>query len=753
MKNSFRVSLPVSLVLFLWMTSCAFGGLEDLRASVRALPEITQAEKAKKVVLEVALERAESFQKLGEQEAADGLLTDVAAALSADPETMARTDASAKNISALFPVRVAQKNPYIDRLVSAAGQIAGEPVIAGPESTVANGSFFGQPISGIRSTAQCMDACLWLYSNPASPLKSDPAVLARFLRLAHTYVDALEIQSTTKAGQSVFDDFAIAPASCALREFASLYPGLLLPGQKARWDRVMRMAGDKVLAHSEEQMKKHEAGYPNIDLAISYELLNFGLYLKDEKMLSRSRELLAGFPKKILPDGGTNYIWSQNESAGYHDVIAMFLARTHEITGDPMPVDLLKRLEWYGPVSIGRIGEYWTAPAWKHTWNSGLHGIVGGEYVAGVSGNPFVRGILGQPVFEQRTKGWEAARSQVAWYRDDVAPKPLPDNVTYPDRNIAGPRAWYGRFTYAATLRAVPENEPGHTTLMGAQVTTPGFDLDTLLMGVFPRVQTAADASNPRSWAWLTSGIKSSVTIGRTFSAFSAAYDLSGFSGSTKGPVAPWRGGQIWLGLPDRIIGLLRVEPKAGASAFGVEGLVRLGTGGTVNGAPKNIQMLAANKFQYGDLVVIIHETNFPQLSPQVVPFRLPQFPVTEIMLSDRSYDPREEKVYEKGFFFVVEIRPSWTTTDAQIAVAGEPLAGLDVTIGPKHFLIQTNFGEGALPPMAKPADRIFRSDGSTDASAPLAPMAQAVFLTSPDDADRADGWKSFQEMVGAVGQ
>ncbi len=759
MKKVGHGSLRVTLIFFAGISSCAFGGGGDLRGSVSALPEITQAEKAKKGVLEVALERAESSLKVGETASAAALQADITAALAADPEAMDRPDPAVKNISALFPVITAERNPYIDRLASAGRQFADGPDVEWPKFTTDGAAVFIGPSSGeydCRGTAARLDALLWLYANPASPLRGDPAVLKKYLRRAHAYADALDVQSAIRPGQlgkNILDDFAIAPASCALREFARLYPGLLLPSQRAQWDRAMRATGDKILAHSDDQLAKHASGYPNIDLAIAYQLLNFGLYLNDEKMLARSREMIARFARQILPDGGTNYIWSQNESAGYHDVIAMFLARTHEITGDPMPVELLKRLEWYGPVSVGRIGEYWTAPAWKHTWNSGLHGIVGGEYVAGVTGNPYVRGMIGKPAFDQGAKGWESARSPVAWYRNDVAPEPLPNNVTYPDRNIAGPRAWYGRFTYAATLRAIPEEEPGHTTLIGAQVTTPGFDLDALLMGVFPRVQTGSDAANPRSQASLTSGMTSAVTVGRTFSAFSASYDLSSFSGSQKGEIAPWRGRQIWLGLPDRIIGLLQVEPKAGASAFGVAGIIRLGTGGTVNGSPKTIQSLTGNKFQYGDIVVIVHQTNFPQLSPRIVPFRLPQFPVTEITLSDCSLDaPADKQSYEKGFFFVVEIRPSWTTTDAQIAASREPPAGMEVTIGPKHFLIQANFSECAMPLIAGPADRIYRTDGATDAANLLPPMAQAVFVTSPEEADRADGWKSFQEMVGASG-
>ena len=47
----------------------------------------------------------------------------------------------------------------------------------------------------------------------------------------------------------------------------------------------------------------------------------------------------------------------------------------------------------------------------------------------------------------------------------------MPDNYTIVDRNVDGPRAWYGRFNYAATYHAKAATETatgGHETLMGA---------------------------------------------------------------------------------------------------------------------------------------------------------------------------------------------------------------------------------------------------------------------------------------------
>ena len=635
------------------------------------------------------------------------------------------------NISTLRPLQSVSENPYIARLVTDGRTYLASPAgtVAWPKLTAGSPAFFnliGASDQDTRGTGARLEAFLWLFTHPDSPLRHDPALLAAFLRRAHAYTDGISAASaagTLKAGQLLLDDFAIAPASCALREFAALYPGLLLPCQRASWDRALRIAADTMMGKADGR----PGTYANIDLALSFQLLNFGLHLKDKKLLARSRELLHAQSANILPDGGTHYIGSQNESPGYHDVVAHFIARTYEITGDEAALAMLHRLEWYGPVSVGRHGEYWTSPSWKHTWNGGEF-ATGGEPIVSISGNPWVRGLTTPPGAGKRLRNWEQARAAVAWWRADIAPLPMPDNYTIPDRNIAGPRAWYGRFNYAATLRPIPVTEPGIATLIGAQVLRPDFSRGVMLMGVYPRVYLGGDRANPRSFAWLTSGLESTSALGRTWSAFSASYQLHTFGSSTKGKLAPWRGRQLWLGLPDRIIGVLDIAPESSANApatastaaANIEGLIRLGTGGTVTGPKQSLVKTAPGRYSFGDLLVALHETGFASASIEVTPFRIPSAPFADLVLSDATpiSGPRR---------FVVEVRPSYVTADAVVrAAAGTE--GLRVVIGDKTFTL--------------------RPDAPLD---PAAPDRLSVEVASPDAADHAPAWSDFPAMLTAT--
>ncbi|MBC8039512.1 MAG: hypothetical protein H7Y06_03135 [Opitutaceae bacterium] len=347
------------------------------------------------------------------------------------------------------------------------------------------------------------------------------------------------------------------------------------------------------------------------------------------------------------------------------------------------------------------------------------------------------------PAADAPLRQWEQARHGVAWWRSDIASRPLPDNYTILDRNIAGPRAWYGRFNYAATLREIPEAEPGHATLMGAQVTRENFEAGVLLMGVYPRVHLGGDRANPRSFAWLTSGLKSSLTVGREWSAFSANYQLHVFGSSTKGKVAPWRARQLWLGLPDRIVGVLEIFPEsAQTSAASLETLVRLGVGGTVIGPPQTLVATGPGRYRYGDLQVIIHETGFAKTITEQTPFRVPKAPFSDIVLRDSDLTTGSRRC-------VIEIRPTSVTANAQVQVAATTtgLVGFRTKLSGKVFTLWTNPSTAPLAvPPATPSDRLSMHPSS--AKSVIAPGEQVLQVESPAPTDHLPAWADFSALA-----
>ncbi len=720
-------------------------------ASETAAPEQSPAEKVKQTVLLVAAERP-----------ADA--ADLAAARAVPAEDFLRPATDETHLGVLFPVVTPQDNPYINHLAAGARDRLSRPDVAWPPATderVPVDPAHGRDYDPRRVAAE-MDALWWLFANPASPLREDPEVLAFLLRRTLAYADSINAQPAMRPGKGFFDDFAIAPALYVLRELPARYPGLLLPGQRAAIQRALETTAPVFAEHGRRQLETRFGGYANIDVAISYELLNLGLALRSDELLALSRQLFDRQAAANYPDGATAYIGHQNESAGYHDVVAMFFARTHEITREPKPLDFLRQLEWYGPVSIGPKGEYWTAPSWKHTWNSTLAGIVGGEFVVGVTRNPYARGMLRVPQPGDDLRDWTRAREAVAWYRAGVPSAPLPQNYTVNDRNTVGPRAFYGRFSYAATLRDIPETEPGHATLMGAQLAGPNGENQAILMGVFPRVLIGSKPEEPGSWAWLTSGLQGRSIIGRSFSLVSGAYDLAVWRSSTKGPVVDWRGQQVWLASRDHLVGFVRVIPKSPDEPQGerVEGVVRLGTGGTVAGPKLPLENAGPNDFRYGELTVRMLEAEGADVITREAPFRLPRSPFAEIVVTP-SGDAEGEAAPLRELGFAFELYPTASGEGARIDPLSAP-AGVfarRITLGPQRFGVWVNFTDKEvtlnLPALPAGASASLRRSGEVAVLRPpfpprlmLAPNESALLVVSDAADDHLPGWKSFTELV-----
>jgi hypothetical protein len=769
--------------------------LEALVPKVAALGDAGASGQIK-AVLTVALERAKASLEAGSTKDVADLVGDVEATLAKSPETLVASSTDTNTISALRPPMKAEGNPYIERLVAGAREELSKPDKPFAKNTPSVNSFNGLGgETGSRSSGDEMQAWLWLYANPASPLKGDPKVLERYLRVANAYADAIDIHGSMSlvgssastgaeknaplvgaqgskgsenaplAGQGIFDDFAIAPASCALREFAQLYPGLLLPSQKALWDRAMKTGGAVMWLKA----KDRQGTYANIDLALAFEMLNFGLYLDNKEYLEKARFLTLAQEKIIWPDGALAYLGHQNESANYHNSDTRDLARIYEVNQDPKILELLKKTEWYGPVTCGKRGEFWTVPSWKDTWNDVYSSWTGGESVAALTGNPYLRGMNDQLLAAQKDlKGWYDARLGLTWWRDDVMPLPLPDNYTVIDRNIVGPRAWYGRFNYAATTRPIPEDEPGLATIMGAQVTDENGGMGNVLMGVYPRIQEGKDPIskdgkyNRQAYAWRSCGLKSSVVTGRTFSAVAGTYQLQQYRSSQPGNPVDWTGRQLWLGLPDRIIGLVEISPsKEGAKAIDVEGVLRLGTGGTVNGKPTKIAQSGTNSWRYGDLIVTLTAHNGASVVTPEVPFRVPKFPNTEIRLLDEkgAAGASAPTAYPASFnqWFLVEIRPSWVTGTASATRLDDPkgILGFTASVPTKTFRLLFNPGPSDLRTTQAVAPNSTLHDSASGAvSSPpsfllLKPGELVVQVTSPDREDHLSGWSSYQEMIG----
>ena len=174
--NTPRILFLGAALLFLSATTvhCAISSedkIAKLKAAVSHLSETTDAEKAKKAVLEVAVERA---FRAGKPVVGEALVNDGTAGLSCKAEEMARVNAQAKHVTALAPVPVTKGNPYLDALVANARE-----ELAVAESAWLQGPFDPHPkeLGNTRATraqhATCRRRCAVTFgSTRTTPVRS-----------------------------------------------------------------------------------------------------------------------------------------------------------------------------------------------------------------------------------------------------------------------------------------------------------------------------------------------------------------------------------------------------------------------------------------------------------------------------------------------------------------------------------------------------------------------------------------------------
>ena len=663
----------------------SFQRLARLASPVAALPDSTRPQQLKRVVLELALERARASLEAGEISHAAGLLDDAENHLAADPAAMAAPVRSLPHMRVLRPLKETRPttNPYLKRIAEGATLFLATPDRPFLKNT-ANHNVFAD-FNLARRTAEQIDALFWVFAHPNSPLRHHPEILRRLLRRTHAYLDAIKVHGPTLApGQlaSFYDDFAIAPASTVFREFQSLYPRLCPANSTAEWNQAMAIATDNLWA----AFAKRKASWVNTDVAIAVALFNFGHKADRQDMLEKARYLVDDVLSsgRMFADGAVGYIGTQNESGGYQGTVASYVNRYYEITSHPPALEILRNMEWYGPIN-GPMIDWWTSPSWKHAWNFISGSGQTGEATNGK--NPYTRADLDASIATAATAtNWSGAVMQVAWYQRGTTALTRPETYTVFDRNIQGPRSWQGGlWNTTGTLRAINDSEPGHSTIMGAQVMdpAPNFRVNASVMGVFPRIRTATGGSRDSDGgfaasrhAWLTSKLTGNSTVTPDFTAIGASHLIHVYGSSTKGTEHEWTARQVWLNLPERTIGMLDLTPNANLSAYEVQGAIRLGFGGTAYSSTKTLVATGPNTWNYGNLRIKLHAHNYAEVVPEQYEFRRSQAPITEITLRDQIGGASNDTLntYPAGtrWKYLAEIRPNTTTDEVTVTEISE---------------------------------------------------------------------------------
>ncbi len=753
-KGEIRLD-EVRVILMTGNELAATAETERLQVQVTALPTGTPAQGRKRAVLAHSLAAAAELLATDRLPMAKTILDDVNQAI---PKTLGEPAHAVDGYPFILSVPNPEANPVFQRWLTRMREALSKPERRFPLPSSDTQTLGGlSSRDGTRATgAQARDFAEAAVQ-PESALCDDPEAFMRSYRRVHHYLWNVHCHG---GSDWLGDLFALNSLTRAAVTLTSVYPDLILPHERRIWDGAMRSICDKQV----DALKQCTGRYCNIDLAFALNALNCSVYLDDDTARSEGGRLVEAQKANLYPDGAFAYIDSQNECPGYHTAVVDMLKEYWLMSRSPVARELLVASRNYFPLTCAenKLEGFWTAPMWKHMWN-GSGGRGAGTTFA-FTRDPWNLALAGEL----------SDLVNAHFYDPGAQARALPDDFMVFDRNIVGPRGKYARWTFATTARRIRDEHLGRMTYAGCMITNPvdsgRAKLNAALMAAYPRVQTRATSDKVGGWqasAHLSHAEIVGITMGRTVGAVTAVHQLEGTSYGPSSWPSNWDGRQRWINLPDRVIGMIEVLPRDGAqSAYDVSIRLRLGYGRAGHLEEKTIESLEDGSFVYGDLRVIIHETNLPirrtQLSGVV---RDTPLKATEVVLQAPHGGPEatEPVQFDAGtvYFAVVEIRPVWIKTDASVVRrTQDALCALDVTVGNRQVILCHNIGAtAAVRPTGDSQQR--RSAAVSRGEEPVALQAlprasrlnvparqHALILASPDAVDHQPARLVFDDLL-----
>lgn len=665
--------------------------IDGLAEAVKQLAETTTEEKLKKAVLAWGIEDARASLDAGLGISARDVLADVQATLGKE---IGRRVEPSKQL--LPPVHDFDTNPYAQGLLGRVRSVLNSTTRykKGTEGydQIDNAWTFS-------SMGNSLYVATWGLCCPDSPYAGNPDLLVGLLRVMQAIFQNHRDGDFNPGRQAIhgydpnINRFCLVPAFEAYLLLTATWPDLVLPSKRAEWLASAEVATEfQIKSYGiRAENKPPECYYANMDVHYML-MLELASRMFDSPRYHQEAERFCKLTADVLyPDGAFSYIGFQNECFTYHQINVAHLARYWQLTGSELARDTVIKSRPYYPYNVepGGVPEYYTDCFWKHYW-SGLSPL-GPEIVAGMTGCPQNRRVAKDELRWDKPDSYYAIYA-AALYRPEIEDEPLPDNLLIYDRNIKGPRGRFGRWSFAGTARLFGEGQQGKDTFVGGMVVdepTRRYPLNAALQVVtnqFRLQPRTPDEGNCRRWRecrYLSQDERNTVTIGNDFAALTTRYRIQNVAWGGKSTLTDWAGNQQWILAPDRLVGVLEIEPLSDQQAYSIHGRVRFGV-------EKEIDRKGGDLFQYGALRCRLHEHNYADViterSETFYIDKPEKFRSMEIVLRDQAgiaTDEQKPLTYAKGRrqFFTVEVFPAGSTpaeSVRRIAVPGG-LRGLEL--------------------------------------------------------------------------
>lgn len=551
---------------------------------------------------------------------------------------------------------------------------------------------------------------VWSVTRPASPLRHNPMLVRNSLNLLdtiaqqHTDGDFNTDRTAIYGRDPNINRFCLAPTLNTWCELLENYPELLPEakrkeietGLKVLVDYEVETYGLKRLA-SKPHIKLPT--YPNMDVHHIL-IVQFAHQLWGEPQYAQERDAFVELlSKAVYPDGAFTYIFTQNECFVYHHLNVTFSARFWQLTKNATTLEMLRKTIPFYPYNLEPAGvpEYYTDACWKHYWAGPK--AAGPEVIAGLFDDPLnKRAAEISAEVAGYGHGYQAAIAAEFW--KPIASKPLPDQYTFFDKNIQGPRGRYGRWSFAGNGRNYGVGYQGKDTFVGCMITDPErrpLPLDAALQVVTTEVRLNHEQNHWRGGRCHSAQEQLTTTLGPDFGTLAVRYTVSKPNWRHEEDILfPWEGTQQWYLSKQRLVGLVALEATEDEKRAAVHGRIRLGM-------KRDIESDDPTFWRYGKLRIKLHKHNYAEIvgrpSETFYLDEPDRYRSTEITLIDpisHAAQQQGEVDYPRGtrYYFLVEVFPDNVEPAGSVApIEANETIGFELVEASRRVLLLHNPG------------------------------------------------------------
>ena len=498
--------------------------------------------------------------------------------------------------------------------------------------------------------------------------------------------------------------FEVAHPVRTFLTYSSVYPNLFPPSRKKLWLKTLEKEADRIYSLTSRWRKGQPLPVTNLDSNYMIAMMDYSVIFNNKKYAKRAKEACEKIGLNMLEDGAYRYNPIAMPVPHYHSVMTRNLTRYWLMSNDPHAKELIIRQAWYWPLTLSYdssghgYGDDSSTVTYKKAGPYNSAGRVGSSQylISSISGIPEIASMWECKNVINRAESELPLLLAASFYRKDLKKKELPEQFIAYDKNIMGPIGRFKGFSFSGSSRdsTFPwgnhETFEGRDTYSGCIIVKGGQRTTINTVHAALRIRqgnhfhpTAARREYPdkatHSFHHLME--KASSTTLKDVAALSGGHKITtAKQGNLHELATDAFSGQAWLYTPERMIGLVTIEPgKSKAYSASI----------ALHSYGDTMKQKGPNTWTQGHAEINFIDHNL-----------YPKAKITDAwkgleLIDKESHEQSEKKMksFKRNdkFYCLMEIKPQWTSKSKVTNISKDGVLAFHVKESKKEYIVIAN--------------------------------------------------------------